>query len=125
MALEEGPLQVAALEQLGKNADLSPATFDRLLELVTTGSTPLDVRIAAVRVMREHPELARQHANRLLSLERNEPEMTLRQELANTRVDLQDAPVKSRGFAGAWLWRGLVLCAAIAGGWQVWRRWLK
>lgn len=125
MALEEGPLQVAALEQLGKNAELSPATFDRLLELVTTGSTPLEVRIAAVRVMREHPELARQHANRLLSLERNEPEMILRQELANTRVDLQDTPVKSRGFAGGWLWRGLVLCAAIAGGWQVWRRWLK
>lgn len=107
-ATSPGPAQLPALEYLEKVSSLSRTSTEQLMTLVEHGAD-IRARVAALDVLASHPDEGHRMVTRLLSLERTDPEPTIRQSVQTTREKLQGANPRS---SGLWWW----LTIAVLGG---------
>ena len=108
-ATSPGPAQLPALENLGRLSSIPRSTVERLTTLAEHGEDPR-ARVAALQVLASHPEESHRMVTRLLSLERADPEPTIRQAAQATREKLQGTTSRS---SSLWWWLTL---ATLGGG---------
>lgn len=84
-----GEGQVAALSQLSRFSELPVGGLELLMKLVGGDASP-EVRIAALQALQQHAGASQSVASRLLVMEKNEPEMSVRMQMSTTRQALQN-----------------------------------
>jgi serine/threonine-protein kinase len=121
MARRPGPGQIPAIEQLGRFPRLPPEILDRLYELA---ETPGDdgPRVAALQALAAHPETSLSLKAKLLKLERDEPNPTVRSQAGATRTALE-AATETNPKDPTWGWWPLILLGGLlaGAGFWVWR----
>lgn len=84
-----GEGQVTALHQLSRFSELPPGGIEILMQLVG-GEYPPEVRVAALKTLQQHAGTSQSLSSRLLVMEKNEPEMSVRAQMSTTRQALQN-----------------------------------
>jgi len=118
VALKQGPAQTVAMERLAAWDEISPKILDELMTLIEAEQEEDHARMAALRVLANHPADSGRFTARLISVQKEEQSPIVRSELDRTLLTLKERPSTRR--SGGWLWL-LLLGGVGAGGWWVWR----
>lgn len=114
-ATTAGDGQIPALQQMARLPELPGGSIETLMQLVESEQLP-QVRVAALQTLQQHPERNQTLSSRLLVLEKNEPEMSVRMQMGATRQALENEKGASSTGWGGYMrgLLGLLTCVAVA-----------
>jgi hypothetical protein len=128
-ALQPGPGQLPAMQQLAQDRHLSPQALDEMARYVESSNNE-DGRVAALVVIEQHARQATKYHARLLSLQKSEQTQKVREQIDRTLATIKSTDASPGTTRSGWLWFILFgLIGVGIAGWcwiaEPWKRWMN